>query len=61
MEREFDLLQEYLSYWIMHKAPIDLKTQINIWSKHGYIEYGRTVNELPTFEQYKLIKSNGTT
>ncbi len=53
--REFDLLQQYMSWWIKRRKPIALKTQINIWGKHGYIEYGRSANELPSFEQWKLI------
>ncbi len=49
------LLEKYIHWCIDVRKPITIKKQIEIYNKRGFIEHGKNENELPTFEQWKLM------
>ena len=58
MKEEFELLRKYIQYRVKYLKPMTLKDQFDIWRNSGYWEYGRTKDQLASFEQFKLLKIN---
>lgn len=55
---EFKLLYTYLNEYIDLRKPITQKQQIEIYSKHGYIEEGHNGNTFPSFDAWKKLNRN---
>jgi len=55
VEQEFELLRKYLEWWIDRLYITTLEKKIEILRKQGYIEYGRSPEQLPNFDTWKLI------
>ena len=55
MEKEFELLEEYLRKYINEMKPVLLDYQIFIYEKKGFIVEGHNGKNFPSFEQWKKI------
>jgi hypothetical protein len=55
MIEEFELLSTYLSWYIDNLKPVTLDYQLKVYAEHGYINEGRTRQQLPSFEQWKQL------
>lgn len=55
MEREFELLNEYMRWWIDRLYITTLETKIRIFSECRYIEYGSPPKQLPDFKTWKKV------
>jgi len=56
MDKEFELLREYLNWFIDRLYPVTIDTKIEIYSKEGYIEEGQSPQYLGNFKNWKKIK-----
>jgi hypothetical protein len=57
IDKDFELLKEYLFEKIERCKPVTLKYQILNYSKSGFIDYGTSWDKLPNFETWKKIKN----
>ena len=56
VDKEFELLGKYLNWLIDNMKPVTLDYQLKEFAKHGYINEGRSIDSLPSFEQWKQLK-----
>ena len=54
-DKELNRLEWYMDWVIKRLICTDLGFRMKIYSKHGYIEDGKKLKELPNFDQWKKL------